>query len=51
MTLQLGQLWVYFLNPGRQLTRQLAHQDPQKQQMIAQAQPLPEIVESTLVEI
>jgi len=49
--LQLGQLWVYFLNPGRQLTRQLAIQDPQRQQMIAQAQPVPEILESTLVEI
>ena len=49
--LQFGQLWVYFLNPGRQLTRQLAIQDPQKQQIIAQAHPLPEILESTLVEI
>ena len=51
MTLQRGQKWVNFLNPGRQITRQLAIHVPKQQQRIAHAHPLPEIELSTFVEI
>ena len=51
MTLQRGQKWVNFLNPGRQFTRQLAIHEPKQQQRIAHAHPLPEIELSTFVEI
>ena len=36
---QEGQKWENFLKPGRQKTRQLAHQDPQKKQQMAKNQP------------
>ena len=44
-----GQKWENFLKPGRQQTRQLAHQEPQKKQQMANIQPSVFIFSSTLV--